>query len=87
MTNYYFWIILVVVFVILLIVYRRTKNAVWGGLTIGIIIGFIVAFFNLFKGNGFDWFIIGKSAVIFTILGFVAELLGKISDNYKRKHN
>lgn len=85
MTNFDIWKILGVASFVLLILYWRTRNAVWGGLTIGVIIGFIIAILNLFKGNGFSWFIIGKSAIYGTIIGFAAELLGKISDFLKKK--
>ncbi len=50
----------------------------WGGLTLGIIIGFIITFF--IKS---DWYIILKSAISGTIVGFLADLLGKISDKMK----
>ena len=67
--------------VVLLISYFRTKNAVWGGFTGGIIVGVIIALF----GEGFNWFILGKTAIIGTIVGFAADLLGKIADHIKRK--
>lgn len=85
MINLYIWIILGVVSFALLILYWRKRNAVWGGLTIGIIIGLIVAIFYLFKGSGFNWFIIGKGAVLGTMAGFIAELLGMISDLIRKK--
>jgi hypothetical protein len=78
------WTILGIITIVLLIIFWRKRNAVWGGLTIGIIIGFIVTVFYLFKESGFDWFIIGKGAILGTILGFIAELLGKIF-NFVRK--
>ena len=78
------WKILGIIVIILLVVFGRKRNAVWGGFTIGIVIGFVVALFSVFRGDGFDWYIIGKIAVVGTVLGFVAELLGKISDYLKR---
>jgi len=82
--TYDIWVILGIVAVVLLIAFRQRQNAVWGGLTLGIIIGFIIAIIFVFKGSGFDWLIIGKSAIIGTMLGFVAELLGKLSDLIRR---
>ena len=79
------WIIFGVVAVTLLIIFWRKRNAVWGGLVVGMAIGIIVALFYLFKGNKFNWSIIGKGATAGTILGFVAELLGKISDFIRKK--
>jgi len=86
MTNF-LWPILGVLTIILLIIFWRKKNAVWGGFTLGIIIGLIIAILYLFKGRGFDWFIIGKSAMLGTIIGLVAELLGKASNIIKNKNN
>jgi len=82
MTTFYIWQILGIVAIVLLVIFWKNKNAVWGGLTLGIIIGIIIA---IFYGNGFDWHIIGKSAISGTILGFIAELLGKGSDLLKKK--
>lgn len=74
------WTILGIITPILLVVHWRKKGAIWGGFTAGIIIGLIIALFS-----GFDWYIVGKSAVLGTIIGLVAELLGKVSDFIKRK--
>ena len=79
------WTILGIITLILLIVYWGRRNAVWGGFTIGLVIGFIVALVFVFRGSGFDWYVIGKSAISGTIMGFGAELLGKIPDLIKRK--
>ena len=85
--TYNIWVILGIIAVVLLIAFRQKQNAVWGGLTIGIIVGFIIALVFVFRGSGFDWLIIGKSAIIGTLLGFMAELLGKLSDLIKRNTN
>ncbi len=75
------WTILGIATPILLVVYWRRRNAVWGGFTIGIIVGLVIALFF----PGFDWYVVGKSAISGTIVGFGAELLGKLSDYIKRK--
>lgn len=80
------WIILGVLAFILLIVSWRKKSAIWGGFTIGIIMGFLVALFFAAKGNGFDWFIIPKGAIAGTMLGFIMEIIGKISDFLRGGH-
>ena len=72
------WIILGIATGILLVVYYRTRNAVWGGFTLGIIIGFV-----LFIFNDFNLYFIGKGAVLGTMLGFGAELFGKLSDHFR----
>jgi len=82
MTNL-LWPILVIITIILLIVFWRTRNAIRGGLMLGIIVGFVISTFYLFKGNGFNWFTIAKGAIIGAPLGFIAELLGKVSDFIK----
>lgn len=74
------WKILGVISIILLIIYWRKRNAVWGGLAIGIVVGFLVVIFSVFMGSGFNWFTISKVAILGTIMGFVAELLGRVSD-------
>ncbi|KKT29267.1 hypothetical protein A3G55_02795 [Candidatus Giovannonibacteria bacterium RIFCSPLOWO2_12_FULL_44_25] len=75
------WIILGIVSIILLAVYfRRGRNALWGGLTAGVIIGFIIALFS-----GFNWYIVGKGAISGTMVGFVTELLGTLSDYLKKR--
>lgn len=80
------WIFLGVPSIILLVIYsRKNKNAVWGGLTIGILVGLVLAIIGLIKGNGFNWFIIIKVAIMTTLLGFITELLGILGDLLKRK--
>lgn len=56
-----------------------------GGLTGGLIIGFIVAIFFYLQGNGFDWYIIGKGAIVGTMMGFAAELLGMAGSKFSKK--
>ncbi|TSC93964.1 MAG: Uncharacterized protein CEN91_50 [Candidatus Berkelbacteria bacterium Licking1014_85] len=85
MTNINIWTILGVITIALLIIFWRKRNAVWGGLTISVIISLVIAIVYLFKGNGFNWSIIGKGTVLGTIAGFVAELLGMISDFIRKK--
>jgi hypothetical protein len=74
------WIIIGIATLILLAIYWGRKNAVWGGFTIGIIIGLIMMLFS-----GFNLYVIGKGAALGTLIGFAAELLGKVSDFIKRK--
>ncbi|PIQ06000.1 MAG: hypothetical protein COW72_02370 [Candidatus Nealsonbacteria bacterium CG18_big_fil_WC_8_21_14_2_50_37_10] len=80
------WTILTIISGILLILYfSGGRNSVWGGLTLGIIVGVIAALIFVFRGNGFDWHIIGKAAIIGTLAGFIADLLGRLSDYLRRK--
>lgn len=74
------WIVLGIVVLLLLFVYWRKRNAVWGGCTIGIIVGLIIFIFS-----GFSWSFIIKSAIMGTIIGFSAELLGRVSKKISSK--
>ncbi len=74
------WTILGILTPILLLAYWRKRNAVWGGLTMGIIVGLLIALFS-----GFNWYIVGKGAISGTMVGFGAELLGKVSDKMRSK--
>lgn len=47
--------------------------------------GLIVVLFSVFKGGGFSWYTVGKGAILGTMVGFAAELLGKVSDLIKRR--
>jgi len=86
MINFDIWKILGIIAIVLLIIFWRRRNAVWGGLILGIIVGLIVTIFFFFKDSGFNWYIIGKGAISGTMLGFIAELLGRASDFIKRKN-
>jgi ElaB/YqjD/DUF883 family membrane-anchored ribosome-binding protein len=57
----------------------RGQNAVWGGATIGAIIGVVIAIFR----PGFDWETVGQSAVIGAFIGLLAEILGAIGDRMR----
>ena len=87
MANFDMWNILGIAAIVLLIAFffYRKLNAVWGGLTLGIITGLIIAILFVFRGNGFDWRIIRKCAISGTIIGFIAELLGKVVDYISKK--
>ncbi len=77
----YTWIILFIISLVLLVKYWGSRNAVWGGLTLGIIIGLIWKF----VGRA-DWYILIKVATVGILLGFGAELLGMLFDRLKKKN-
>ena len=81
------WYILGIIALISLIVHWRKRGAVWGGLTIGIFIGLIIALFHLIKGPGFSWISIGKGAIVGPIVGVIAELLGMAGDHFRKKES
>ena len=73
------WIVLFIIALILLVVsFFRRSNAIWGGATIGSLIGIVIAIVNAIMGNGFQWSLIYKSVIIATLIGGVAELLPRI---------
>lgn len=74
------WIVSAVGIAALKSYFFRGRNAVWGGATIGVLVGVVVAFTR----PGFDWEVIGHSAVIGAFVGLVAEFLGAIGDDLKR---
>ncbi len=80
----YIWTILAVIALILLAMYWNSRNAVWGGLTLGIIIGVLWKIFSAFTGSGLDWYIVVKVAIIGTLFGFTLELSRMIGSS-KRK--
>jgi len=83
------WIILVAISIVLWAIcfFMPRINGILGGLSIGVIIGLILAIFFAVKGYGFDWLVIGKIAIIGTLIGLVADLLGILKDYIKRKCN
>lgn len=58
----------------------RGRNAIWGGATIGLIIGIIIAVFQKF-----NWSIIGRAVIIGILVGVIAEVIGIIADYLKNK--
>lgn len=75
------WKILTIIASISLIAsFFRGKNAIWGGATIGLIIGTVVAIFQKF-----NWPILYKAIVVGVLAGVVADILGLLSDLIKKK--
>lgn len=76
------WIVfLIIAFILLILFFSKGPNAVWGGITIGLLVGIVIAII----GAGFNWFTIYKSIVIGILVGGIAELLGLISIKLKTK--
>lgn len=78
------WTILSIIAAIFLIIYWRGPNAVWGGITFGLIGGLIFAIIFWVLGSGFQLLTIGKGIVVGILGGVVAEQLGKLS---RKKQN
>ena len=73
------WVIMAIVAGILLIIFWRGRNAVWGGATLGTIVGLILALVK------HDWSLLALSFAIGTFAGLGAELLGRLADWLKRR--
>jgi Na+/proline symporter len=65
------WKILGILAVFSLILFWKNKNTIWGGFTLGLIIGVIVA---IIKPNGFDWYVIIKCGTIGSLAGAILEI-------------
>ena len=72
-------IIMVIVAGVLLLVFWRGRNAVWGGATIGAIVGLILAIVKE------DWSLLALSFAIGTFVELGAEGLGRLSDRLKHR--
>lgn len=59
--------------------FTQRRAAIWGGATMGLIIGVIL---GIFKGDFSD---ILRIALIGADVGLIAEILGLLGDNLKRK--
>lgn len=84
---YNIWNFLGVLCIFLLVIFRKNRNAVWGGLTLGIIIGLVITIISLIIGNSFNLSILKNSSIVGIILGFLAELLGIFSDKFIKGQN
>lgn len=71
------WNVLGIFAVILLVIYFicSGRNAVWGGLTLGLFVGLIINLVMYIGGNGFSWSILKKVAVVGTLNGFLWEIV------------
>lgn len=72
-------ILAIVAGIFLLIHFNAGRNAVWGGATIGSIVGLIIA---LVTG---DWSKLTLSFAIGTLSGVLANLIGKFADAEKKR--
>lgn len=76
------WIALSILALGLLIVFlKKGPNAVWGGATIGLLAGIVIAII----GTGFNWQTIYKSIVIGIFIGGAAQLLALMAEKFKKK--
>ncbi len=70
------WIFLTILAAFFLVLFYNKRGVAWGGMTLGVVFGLILAaYFALFGGTGFDWYLVGKAAVIGVLSGCGIEFL------------
>ena len=72
----------IVAFICLFASFFIGKNAIWGGLVLGIVISVIVIIINLVIGNSFNLDLYKIILTISVLAGAIFELIGRLS---KRK--
>ena len=77
------WLVLAAVATIALLFFWRGPNAVWGGLALGAVVGFVVALVLALRGHGLAWVIVAKGVVVGVLLGTLAEIVGRLSNRAK----
>lgn len=58
---------------------KNGRSAIWGGGTLGLVIGVVLVIF--YKDSS----LIFKAILVGVIVGIIAEILGKIGDRVKRQ--
>lgn len=71
------YIVLAIIAGILLVLHWKGPNAVWGGATLGVVVGIIVAFIT---GN---WSLLALVFAIGTFAGTLFEWIGRLSQRYR----
>lgn len=63
------------------------RNAVWGGASLGLLVGIVMVAVSVFKGSPFRWTTITTPALMGAIVGVGAALLGAFGDALKRRRH
>jgi hypothetical protein len=79
------WMIAGVVALVSLGFSWQKRNAIWGGLTIGVVLGLLFSSYLALTGSGFSWLIVTQIATVATLIGLGGELLGMASDEMKKR--
>jgi hypothetical protein len=74
------WWILLGAAIVLLAFHASSRNAVWGGATLGVAIGVIIALVR----PEFDWWVVGKGLTIGTFVGAVSEWIPRMLAGTRR---
>jgi hypothetical protein len=79
------WTILYVAAAIALVAFWRGPNAVWGGLTLGLVVGGVIATIRALGPAQFSWPLIGRSVAIGVLCGVAAEVVGNFATSIRRR--
>jgi hypothetical protein len=79
------WLVLAGIALISLILFFRGPNAVWGGLTLGTLVGFLLAMIAFIRAGQFPWSTVGKSIMVGILLGLAAEIVGRLANRAKAR--
>jgi len=74
------WALYAATAVALALSFGKGQNPVWGGATMGALVGVAIAFFR----PGFDWGTVAHSLAIGALSGAMIELLGWLTNRLKR---
>lgn len=77
----------IIAIIILIITFFIGKNSVWGTLTFGIVIALIVGIINIIRGTGFGWELSKKILIISILAGAFFEVLGRLTNVFKKSKN
>lgn len=71
-------VITILAVVALLLSFKKGRNSVWGGFTLGIILGLVIAVIYFFKENTFNWSIIKRTIAICVLVGFFFDIFYRL---------
>jgi hypothetical protein len=68
----------------LVLTFFQGRNSTWGGFTIGLLVGVVIAIVSALLGYGFHWSTVGKTGVIAVIIGLVMDGLALVAARRRR---
>ena len=80
-------IIGIVAIIIILATFKMGKNAIWGTLTLGIIVCIVWAIINLITGTSINWVLFKKIAIISILIGGLFQLPALFKKKEVKKKN
>lgn len=71
------WNILGAISIICLVIFYKGPNAVWGGITIGVVVGLVAGLVYFVATDKYNWIIVKKIVIVAVLLGAIFEIFGK----------